>query len=101
MVTMEIAVHPIGTGNASLSDYVADVIEVAKRRGVKYEITGMGTNLEGDLNTLFDIAREMHEASFRRGAPRVFTLIKVDDRRDKDLTLEYKRRRAAEKVGDA
>ena len=101
MVTMEISVHPVGTGSASMSDYVADVIEVAKRRGVKYEITGMSTNLQGDLNTLFEVAREMHEASFKRGAPRIFTMIKVDDRRDKDLTLEYKRQRAAEKVGDA
>lgn len=100
MVTMEISVHPVGTGSASLSDYVADVIRVAKQRGVKYEITGMSTNLEGDLDTLFDIAREMHQASFQRGAPRVFTIIKIDDRRDKELTLEYKRRRAVEKVGD-
>ena len=56
-------------GGASLSDYVADVIQVAKQRGVKYEITGMSTNLEGDLDTLFDIAREMHKASFSEGAP--------------------------------
>ncbi|NLC58188.1 MAG: MTH1187 family thiamine-binding protein [Armatimonadetes bacterium] len=101
MVTMEISVHPVGTGSASLSDYVADVIQVAKQRGVKYEITGMSTNLEGDLDTLFDIAREMHKASFKRGAPRVFTLLKIDDRRDKELTLEYKRRTAVSKVGDA
>lgn len=100
MVTMEISVHPVGTGSASLSDYVADVIRVAKEKGVKYEITGMSTNLEGDLNTLFDVAREMHQAAFQRGAPRVFTVIKIDDRRDKDLSLDYKRRTAAQKVGD-
>lgn len=100
MVVMEISVHPVGTGDAGFSDYVAEVVKVAKRRGVKYEITGMSTNLEGDLATLFDVAREMHEAAFVKGAPRVFTMIKIDDRRDKDLTLEYKRRRAAEKVGD-
>lgn len=101
MVTMEISVIPVGTGSASLSDYVADVIKVAKARGVKYEITGMSTNLEGDLDTLFDIARAMHQASFQRGTPRVYTLIKIDDRRDKHLTLDYKRRTAAAKVGDA
>ncbi|MBI3947883.1 MAG: MTH1187 family thiamine-binding protein [Armatimonadetes bacterium] len=99
MVTMEISVIPTGTGSASLSDYVADVIKVAKARGLKYEITGMSTNLEGDLHTLFDVAREMHEASFKRGAPRVYTLIKIDDRRDKELTLDYKRETAARKVG--
>ncbi len=99
MVTMEIAVHPVGTDSASLSDYMADVIRVAKERGVRYEITGMGTNLEGDLDTLFEVAKEMHKASFKRDAPRVFTMITIDDRRDKDLTLDYKRRRAEEKVG--
>jgi uncharacterized protein YqgV (UPF0045/DUF77 family) len=41
----------------------------------------------------------MHEAPFAEGAQRVSTLIKVDDRRDKDHTIEGKVRSVREKLG--
>lgn len=87
---MEISVVPTGKAGASLGNAVAEAVKVAQARGVKYELTAMGTVVEGDLDTLFDVAREMHEVCFRLGYPRVFTVIKLDERRDKDLTMEYK-----------
>ncbi len=87
---MEISVLPIGKAGASLGDTVVEVLKVAEKHGVNYELSAMGTTIEGDLETLFRIAREMHEVSFALGYPRVLTTIKIDDRRDKDLTLKYK-----------
>ena len=40
----------------------------------------------------------MHEAPFAEGARRVSTLIKIDDRRDKEQTLEGKVRSVTEKL---
>jgi uncharacterized protein YqgV (UPF0045/DUF77 family) len=54
--------------------------------------------VEGDLDALFAAAREMHEAGFGQGHPRVITTIKIDDRRDKYLTMKYKIQSVMEKL---
>ncbi|MDY0269656.1 MAG: thiamine-binding protein [Trichloromonas sp.] len=47
-------------------------------------MTPMGTIIEGDLDKIFLLLRQMHESPFVAGAGRVSTLIKIDDRRDRD-----------------
>lgn len=98
MAIMQVSVIPVGTGSASLGDLVAETVRVAKKHGVKFELNAMGTNLEGDLDALLKIAREMHEAPFHKGAPRVVTTLHIDDRRDKELSMEYKVRSVLERV---
>jgi len=92
MAILQISVVPIGTGETSLSDYVADCIRILKKEKARYELTSMGTNIEGDLKDLFRIAFKMHQAPFRKGALRVLTTLKIDDRRDKKGTLKGKKR---------
>jgi uncharacterized protein (TIGR00106 family) len=87
---MEIDVIPTGKAGASLGDTVVEVLKVAEKHGVNYQVNAMGTCMEGDLDTLFKVAREMHEVCFSLGYPRVLTTLKLDDRRDKDLTMDYK-----------
>jgi uncharacterized protein (TIGR00106 family) len=59
----------------------------------------MGTNIEGDLRDLIRIALKMHDAPFKKGAGRVLTTLKIDDRRDKKGTLSGKRRAVQKKLG--
>jgi uncharacterized protein (TIGR00106 family) len=98
MAILQISVVPIGTGETSLSAYVADCIRVLKKEKVRYELTSMGTNLEGDLKDLLRIAFKMHQAPFRKGALRVLTTLKIDDRRDKKGTLKAKKKAVQEKL---
>jgi len=98
MAVMEISVIPLGTSSTSVSPFVADCVKVLEEEGLKYEVTPMGTQVEGDLEALFEVARKMHEAPFRRGAFRVVTTLKIDDRRDKPLSLEGKRSAVLEKL---
>jgi len=98
MAVMEISVIPLGTSSTSVSPFVADCVKVLEEEGLKYEVTPMGTQVEGDLEALFEVARKMHEAPFRRGALRVVTTLKIDDRRDKLLSLEGKRTAVLEKL---
>jgi len=86
----EISVLPLGTGSPSLSDYVAKAVEVLRKRGLKYQVTAMGTLVEGELGEILEAVREMHEAVLEAGAQRVITTLKVDERRDKPLSLEGK-----------
>jgi len=99
MAILEISIVPIGTRGTSLSHYVAECIKVLrKEKKVKYELTSMGTNMEGNLQDLIRIALKMHEVPFKRGAPRVLTTLKIDDRRDKRGTLEGKKRAVEHKL---
>ena len=98
MAILEISVVPIGTGDTSLSAYVADCLHMLKKEKVRYELSSMGTNIEGNLKDLFKIALAMHHVPFKKGAKRVVTTMKIDDRRDKKGTLEGKKKAVQNKL---
>ena len=84
MAIAEVTVVPLGTKSASLSRYVAQAIKVLQQeKDIKYELTGMGTIIEGDLDKILAVVKKMHEATFCEGVARVSTTVRIDDRRDK------------------
>ncbi len=89
MAIMEITIVPV-TGSASVSEYVANALKIIKESGLKYELTPTSTVVEGEINDIFNLAKKIHLSPFSKGAPRNLTLIKIDDRRDKEITMEYK-----------
>ena len=90
MSILELTLVPIGSGSTSLSGYVAQASKIIKESGIKHELNPMGTVLEGDPDELFKIVRQMQEKVFDTGAKRVYTVIKMDDRRDKEGHMEQK-----------
>ncbi len=91
MAIMEISIFPIGTGATSISDHVADAIKVLKKeKRVKYRLASMGTMVEGDLDTVMGLAKEMHRAVLKGDVKRVLTSIKIDERLDKELSMDGK-----------
>ncbi len=81
IVRMEIAVYPLGTDNSSITKDVSKVFKVLDNCDLTYQITTMGTIIEGTLDELFALARELHEAVFSDSVKRVITTIKLDDKR--------------------
>jgi uncharacterized protein (TIGR00106 family) len=98
MAVVFLTITPIGTGSPSVSRYVAGVQRILARSGLVHQLTAMGTIVEGDLDAILAVVREMHEAPFHEGAVRVSTLIKIDDRRDKEHTIARKMRSVEEKL---
>jgi uncharacterized protein (TIGR00106 family) len=94
MAIVSISTSPLGTEGTGVSEYVAEALEVLERRApelnLNYEVGAMFTTIEGDTDALFTVVREMHESLFEAGAPRVTTLIKVDDRRDEQASMQRK-----------
>jgi len=91
MAIVQITVIPLGTPGTSLAAYVREVVRLAREHaGVKVLVGPNGTTLEGDLDILWPLLRAMHEQPFRQGAQRVFTLVNVDDRRDRPATMADK-----------
>jgi len=87
-VIAELSVVPVGTGEPGLSHYVAACLDLlAQRKGISYQLTPMGTVLQGPLDMVLDVVAKMHDAPFGLGAKRVVTTIKIDERRDKAATM--------------
>ena len=78
---MEIAVYPLGTGSSNVSKEVSAIFDVLEGCRLPYEITVMGTIIEGTPDELFDIAHKLHRAVLSDTIERVVTVIKIDDKR--------------------
>ena len=90
-VIAEIHVVPLGTATTSLSHYIAACLDVVKEaQDINYQLTAMGTIIQGPLERILQLVQKMHEAPFAMGAKRVVTTINIDDRRDKPITIDEK-----------
>lgn len=92
MAIIDITVIPVGTQTTSVSEYVAEIHKVlANYEGkIKYQLTPMSTLIEGDLTELLQVVQELHEVPFQHGIGRVCTNLRIDDRRDKESSMERK-----------
>jgi uncharacterized protein (TIGR00106 family) len=100
MAMIEVSIVPVGTSVPSVSQYVAGAVRILQSEpGVRYELTAMGTIIEGDLEQLLTLARRMHQSAFDAGVMRVVTTIKIDERRDKPLTMSGKVESVKRKLG--
>jgi len=90
-VVAQLSVVPIGTGDASLGHYVVSCLKVLKdRNDLSYQLTPMGTIIEGPIDKVFEVTRQMHEIPFDEGVSRVVTTLKIDERRDKPFSMSGK-----------
>ncbi len=90
-VIAEIKIVPIATVTTSLSRYIAACIDTVKQaQDISYQLTAMGTIIQGPLERVLELAQKMHELPFTMGAKRVVTAISIDDRLDKAATIESK-----------
>jgi uncharacterized protein (TIGR00106 family) len=60
----------------------------------------MGTSLEGPTADILAVVAELHAVPFELGAPRVYTVLKLDERRDRPgQTLDDKVRSVEDRLG--
>jgi uncharacterized protein (TIGR00106 family) len=91
MATAEITVIALGRADVSASAYVAEIQRhLAAQDRVRYELHAMGTSLEGSTADILDLVGELHAVPFELGLPRVYTVLKLDERRDREQTLDDK-----------
>ncbi|RKX71567.1 thiamine-binding protein [candidate division WOR-3 bacterium] len=98
MAVVQFSVVPIGTGKPSVSEYVVRAEEIIRSSGIKHRLTPMATVLEGDLDRIVALILKVHNEIFKMGVERVITRIDIDDRRDKELTMEGKIRSVETKL---
>ena len=91
MATADLTVIALGRAEVSASAYIAAIQrKLAQQDRVKYVMHAMGTSLEGSTADILALVGELHAVPFEQGIPRVYTVLKLDERRDREQTLEDK-----------
>lgn len=88
MPLLEISVVPVGGKSESFSSDVEEAVSIIKKRGLDYQVTPTATIIEGKLDDIMNVAKEIHDHELKSGAKRVVTNITIDDRLDKAISLE-------------
>jgi uncharacterized protein (TIGR00106 family) len=96
-VIVDLTILPIGVG-LSLSPYVAACEKVLNDSGLKVALHANGTNIEGEWDAVFAAVKKCHETVLAMGSPRIFTVIKVGTRVDKEQNMEDKIKSVRDKL---
>ena len=97
MVLLEISISPTGQGE-SVSEHVARVLDLIDRSGVPYQLTPMGTILEGEWDELIGLVTQCFEL-LRADFQRVGLHMKVDYRAGPAGRLKSKTVRVEQRLG--
>ena len=97
MVLLEFAMSPQGRGE-SLSADVARILDVIDRSGVPYQLTPMGTILEGDWDAVMAVVSACFKA-LEPDCTRIGMNLKVDYRAGPAGRLKSKTAKIEERLG--
>ena len=102
MATADLTVLALGRAGPSADEYIAEIQRrLARQERVGYRMHAMGTSLEGTSADILAIVAELHAVPFEAGVPRVYTILKLDERlRDRpDQTLDDKVKAVEDRLG--
>ena len=99
MVLLEMSITPLGKGE-SVSQYVAECVDIIDRSGLSYELHAMGTIVEGELAEVLQWMQRCIE-QVARHSDRVTCAAKLDFRRGAEGRIQSKVTSVEEKVGRA
>lgn len=86
MIVAEVGIIPIGTETTSVSKYVAAAVKELEASGLNCSLSPLGTTVEAEGAEEFYAALAKAQAAvFEAGVGRVYTIVKMDERRDKDI----------------
>ncbi len=89
MVVAEVSVFPVGTGSPSVSQYVKAAVRALEGSGLNCSVNPMGTTVEAEsAQDLYTALAQAQQAVFDMGAGRVYTVVKIDERRDEERSAE-------------
>jgi uncharacterized protein (TIGR00106 family) len=92
LIVADISVIPMGAGQGtSVSPIVRKAVKALQAQGLRTMAGPMSTAFEAPtIDEVFAGAKAAHMAAVEAGARRVITTIKIDDRRDKEQSMESK-----------
>lgn len=71
-------------------DIVDKAIEVIAASGLKYKVCPFETVIEGDYDNIMELIKKVHETCLEFGADKIFSNIKVQIDKSRNVTIEDK-----------
>jgi uncharacterized protein (TIGR00106 family) len=84
-VLAEFSVTPMVEGE--MKPFVDAALEEIRKAGLKYEVNPVSTTVEGEIDQVVEAIKKAHEAVLQKGAHRVVTEIRIDEKQG-GLTME-------------
>lgn len=97
MVLLEMSITPLGKGE-SVSQYVAECVDIVDRSGLDYELHAMGTIVEGELDEVLGLMQRCIEHVAQQ-SDRVTCVAKLDFRRGAEGRIQGKVASVEAKLG--
>ncbi len=85
---LEFSIVPMG-GDAHLAAKVARILDEVDRSGLPYQLTAMGTLVEGEWDEVMALVKRCHTL-LKSDFERVLTTIRIDDKGEKKGLIEGK-----------
>ena len=101
MATADLTVIGLGRADPSASEYIAEIQQrLAAQDRVRFRLHAMGTELEGTVQDILAVVGELHRVPLEMGLPRSYMVLKLDERTDKEQTLDDKVRSVEKRLVD-
>jgi uncharacterized protein (TIGR00106 family) len=97
MVLLEFAMFPSSKGE-SMSQYVARILDVIDKSGLPYQLTAMGTIIEGEWDEVMGVVTDCFRA-LEADCPRISSQIKIDFRAGSNSRMKSKMATVEAKLG--
>jgi uncharacterized protein (TIGR00106 family) len=94
------SIVPMGGGDASVGERVAEAIEVVADSGLEYQVTAMGTLVEGEWDEVMAVIRRCFDV-LHEHADRVTCTLKIDDYRGRTGRIAGKVKTVEDTLGRA
>lgn len=98
MVLLEFQISPRADGD-SVSAWIAQVIDIVDRSGLPYQLTPMGTIIEGEWEPAFAVVTACFEHLRQAGCTRIGVHLKVDWREGPAGRLQAKTAKVEQLLG--
>ncbi|KPV40107.1 hypothetical protein AN478_08115 [Thiohalorhabdus denitrificans] len=87
--TVNYSVIPLTHSGGHVGDLVAQVVERVEKSGLEYRLTAMGTQIEGELDEIFDLIKDC-ERLVEKDSERFYTVLTMDYQRGEKGALTDK-----------
>jgi len=71
-------------------DLVDEAIKIIQNSGLKYRVCPFETVIEGDYHSVMSVVDRAQQACFESGAEELLVYVKIQRRKDADVTMEEK-----------
>jgi uncharacterized protein (TIGR00106 family) len=81
IITAQLQIVALGQSDDSQSRYISSAVRALDKKGVQYQVTPMGTDIEAEsIDEIFDAYKAAHTAVMDMGVNRILTHVTIDHR---------------------